>query len=92
MNMTEMQPIVYRGVACYSFKQLDQAAGAAKGTTFRTFKQMAGAMVEEVDYFYLDAERERQTIEALRAAGSIYRSSHHLVLLTDSGRQKLRYR
>lgn len=84
-----MLPIHYRGRNCYSFKQLDTAAGAAKGTAFRAFKRLLPELAEGEDYLYLDAEVERETLANLRAQGAIYHSSHHVVLLTERGRQRL---
>lgn len=84
-----MQPIIYREVECFSFKQLDECRQAVKGTSFRAFKRAAEVLVEGSDYFYLDAEQEHTLIEALQERSVIYRSTRHLVLLTDSGRRRL---
>ena len=80
---------MYRGVPCYSFRQLDGRMQAVKGTAFRAFKRARGDLLEGVDYFYLDANEERAFIELLRARGLIYRSGWHLVLLTDDGWSKM---
>lgn len=87
--MVEQQAIMYRGVPCYSFRQLDEQRRAVKGTAFRAFKRVRDDLLQDVDYFYLDADEERDFIELLRARGLIYRSSWHLVLLTDAGRGKV---
>jgi len=83
------KPIIYRGVPCYSFRQLDEDARAAKGTAFRAFKRSEPELTEGVDYFYLDAEQGRELIERLRESGLIYRSTWNLVLVTGSGRRRL---
>ena len=85
----DFSPIIYRNTHCYSFKQLDQQNQAPKGTGFRAFKRALPALIEEVDYFYLDAQQQQAVIEPLREAGSIYRSTRHLVLLTAAGCQRV---
>lgn len=87
--MLNQQAIVYQGVPCYSFRQLDAHAGAAKGHTFRAFKRRRKGLVEGQDYFYLAAEQEAELIESLRGQDLIYRSSRHLVLITDAGLEKI---
>jgi hypothetical protein len=87
--VVKQQAIMYRGVPCYSFRQLDEQMRAVKGTAFRAFKRVRDDLLQDVDYFYLDADEERDFIELLRARGLIYRSSWHLVLLTDAGRSKV---
>lgn len=87
--MTEQQAIMYQGLPCYSFRQLDERMQAVKGTAFRAFKRAGDDLTEGVDYFYLDANQQREFIEHLRARDLIYRSSWHLVLMTDSGWSKI---
>lgn len=85
----QQNTIIYRGVPCYSFRQLDEYANAVKGTAFRAFKRLEAELTEGLDYFYLNAEQEREVIEELRRHGLIYRSTWNLVLLTNSGRHHL---
>lgn len=87
--MIEPEPIIYQGMHCLSFMQLDQRAGVVKGTAFRAFKRVRGELVEGVCFFYLDAEREREFIEDLRTRGLIYPSTWNLVLLTEAGWRRL---
>lgn len=87
--MANQQAIIYQGVPCYSFRQLDARMGAAKGHAFRAFKRQREELVEGVDYFYLEAEQESGFIEALRTQGLIYSSSRHLVLITATGLAKI---
>jgi hypothetical protein len=87
--VTEPEPIIYQGRPCLSFMQLDRRAGVVKGTAFRAFKRVRGDLVEGVDFFYLDAEQERECIEDLRARGLIYPSTWNLVLLAEAGWRQL---
>lgn len=88
-TMADQQAILHQGVPCYSFRQLDEQAGVAKGNAFRAFKRAREQLVEGVDYFYLQAEQEWELIEQLRSKELIYRSTRHLVLLTEAGREKV---
>lgn len=84
-----IKPIDYAGQATLSFKQLDELNGVEKGTAFRAFKRRRGQLVEQVDFFYLDAAEHAGFIESLKAAGLIYRSTNHLVLFSRNGYQRL---
>lgn len=83
------RPIMYCNVRCYSFKQIDGEQQMPKGTAFRAFKHSLPILTEGTDYFYLDAEQQRAVIEPLRESGLIYRTTRHLVLLTESASQHL---
>jgi len=85
----ELDPIIYQGQPCLSFKQLDRRAGVVKGTAFRAFKRLREELVEGRCFFYLDAEQEHEFIEALRAQGLIYPATRHLVLLTEPAWRRL---
>lgn len=87
--MPGQTPVLYHGVPCYSFRQLDEQAGAVKGHAFRAFKRRLGELIEGVDYFYLPAEQEGDFIKDLHRRGVIYRSSRNVVLLTESGVKKV---
>lgn len=83
--------IIYQGLACYSFRQLDELGGVPKGSSFRAFKRAGGQLVEGRDYFYLRAEDAAEWIASLRAEGRVYAGTHHLVLLTEPGRRRLEH-
>lgn len=85
-----MQFIDHQGVACLSFRQLDELNGLPKGSSFRVFKRLRPRLIEGRDYFYLDAAEQARRIEALRQAELIYRSSTHVVLLARSGYERMR--
>ena len=84
-----MEPIDYNGTPTLSFRQVDVMNGFSKGTTFRLFKRAGDALQQGRDFFYLPATDYGEWIEALRAAGRIYPSSRHLVLLTREGYERL---
>ena len=84
-----MEPINYDGTPTLSFRQADAMNGFTKGTTFRLFKRAGDALQENRDFFYLPASEHAEWIEELRAAGRIYPSSRHLVLLTREGYERL---
>ncbi|TDT41742.1 ORF6N domain-containing protein [Halospina denitrificans] len=84
-----MEPIDYNGTPTLSFRQVDSMNGFTKGTTFRLFKRAGDALQEGRDFFYLPASEYSEWIGTLRAAGRIYPSSRHLVLLTREGYERL---
>lgn len=90
--MSAVTPILFAGVETLSLRQLDELNGAPKGTTFRWFKRCAPELVEGSDYFWLDADAHGELIDRLRASGSIYLSTRHLLLLTRQGYQQLQQR
>jgi len=72
-----------------SLRQVDEINGVCKGTAFRHFKARRAALVEDRDYFYLDAAEHGDFIGRLRRQARIYASTRHVVLLTESGYRKL---
>lgn len=84
-----MEPIHYNDTPTLSFRQIDEINGFTKGTTFRLFKHSGDALQEGRDFFYCPASEYRAWIETLQAAGKVYRSSQHLVLLTRAGYERL---
>ncbi|MBU6510632.1 MAG: hypothetical protein KGL98_11300 [Gammaproteobacteria bacterium] len=72
-----------------SFKELDRRWAAIKGSAFRAFKRALPGLQEGRDFLRLDAVADRDAIQRLRRAGRIYNGSVHVVLLSDSGLQKL---
>lgn len=85
-----LAPIRYADQDTFSFRQLDELNGVAKGTSFRAFKASAPQLHEGQDYFYLPAAEHRQWIEALKEQGQIYATTVHLVLLTRQGYGRMR--
>ncbi|MGB9430403.1 MAG: hypothetical protein WCC11_11120 [Gammaproteobacteria bacterium] len=73
-----------------SFKELDRLWAAPKGTAFRAFKRALPSLTEDRDFVRLDGMRDHIEIETLRAAGRIYPSSVHVVLLSATGVTRLR--
>ncbi|MBU6469388.1 MAG: hypothetical protein KGL00_03130 [Gammaproteobacteria bacterium] len=72
-----------------SFKELDARWAVPKGTAFRAFKRALPALQETADFIRLDAVRDQDEIQRLRAAGRIYASSVHVVLLSKTAVPKL---
>lgn len=69
----------------WSLKEVDSARGAAKGTTFKAFKQLREGFDEGRDYFYLSGEQDAGEIETLRSQCRLYDNSVNAILLTESG-------
>jgi len=84
-----LPPIRYQDHDTFSMRQLDEWTAQPKGTTFRRFKAGHDALVEEQDFFRLEAAAHATELEPLRAQGLIYTTSIHVVLLTRSGLQRL---
>ena len=74
----------------YTLREVDAQLGRPKGSAFRAFKRRRGALRENVDFILLPAHTARAEIERLRAAGRIYRSSINVVVLTESGFERVR--
>ncbi len=70
----------------HTFRDIDTALGAAKGTAFRAFKQLRPELVEGRDFSVLRADTHGRRIESLRRNGRIYASSVNVVLLSASTR------
>ncbi len=81
--------IRFRGRDTLSLRQLDELNHVPKGTTFRRFKACRADLVEGQDFFRLDAGEHSPLLDSLREEGRIYPSSVHVVLLTESGYQRL---
>lgn len=65
-----------------SLREIDNAAGAAKGAAFRAFKVLEGTFDEGRDYAVLHADRDREAISQLRVRERIYASSINVLLLS----------
>ena len=68
-----------------TLREIDERHGLPKGSAFRAFKRLRGALREDVDFTLLSAPSARSEIERLRRAGRIYRSSVNVVVLAESG-------
>lgn len=69
----------------WSMKEADTARGAAKGTTFKAFKQLNEGFDEGRDYYYLSGDQDSSEIETLRLQGRIYDGSVNAILLSETG-------
>ena len=83
------QFIPFGGRDTLSLRQIDELNGEPKGTAFRRFKARRAWLAEGSDFFRLDAAAHAERIAELRAAGRIYASTVHLVLLTEPGYRRL---
>ncbi|MEQ1437742.1 hypothetical protein AAG565_00125 [Fontimonas sp. SYSU GA230001] len=70
-------------------REIDAAAGTSKGAAFRAFKALQAQFTEGRDYVVLHAERDRATIEQLRASGRIYRGSINVILLSPAAARRI---
>lgn len=87
--MNLWQPFPFRDKQVMSFRTLDQALDAPKGTAFRAFKHCPVPLEEGRDFLRLDATEEPRAIAGLKEAGRVYPSSVHVVLLTAPGVEKM---
>lgn len=82
MSPATESPFAYRGCEVLTLRQIDRMNGVAKGTAFRAFKRVRGELVEDRDYFVLDAAGSDPLLAQLQAAEAVYASSQVVVLLT----------
>lgn len=73
-----------------SMRELDVAAGLAKGSAFRAFKSLLGNLVEGQDYRVLDHQRSAGLAATLIARVRVYRSSVNPVLLSPAAADRVR--
>jgi len=85
-----IEPIDFDGVEALSFRQIDSMNGVPKGTAFRFFKRVRGELTEGRDFYYLPQHSHGAFIQSLRETEQIYHGTHHLVLITRSGYERLR--
>ncbi len=83
-------PLQHAGRDVLTLRQVDRLNGVAKGTSFRAFKRVRDQLIEERDFFRLDASEHGRYIEALRRQGLIYESTIHCVLLTHTAYRHMR--
>ena len=74
----------------YTLREIDLLLGRPKGSAFRAFKRRRHTLREDVDFTVLSARRAKTDIERLRAQGRIYRSSVNVILLAESGFERIR--
>lgn len=89
LSTREMQPIRFADTDTLSLRQLDELNHAPKGTAFRVFRRCEAQLEEGKDFFYLAADQHKALIEALKASGQIYATTVNLVLLSQSGYQRM---
>lgn len=83
--MSTVTPIFHTGLETLSLRQLDELNSVPKGTSFRAFKRYETQLQHGRDYFYLPANEHKALIDQLKAAGQIYATTVHLLLLTREG-------
>ena len=74
----------------YTLREIDERLGLRKGSAFRAFKRQRRSLSENVDFTVLPARTANTEIERLRAEGRIYRSSINVVILAESGFERVR--
>ena len=74
----------------YTLREIDEHLGRPKGSAFRAFKRLRHALRENVDFAVLPARTAKAEIERLRAEGRIYRSTINVVILAESGFERVR--
>jgi len=78
------------GTGTWTFREVDARHGCVKGTAFRAFKRLGGALVEGEHFHYLAADAYPETIARLKAEGRLYRGTVNAVVLTEAGYRRLR--
>ncbi|KAB7624447.1 hypothetical protein [Alkalilimnicola sp. S0819] len=76
------EPVAHEDWRGYTFRQLDAAAGAVKGTAFRAFKRHRAALREGEDYLWLDGVAHPALREALLARGLLYPAVANITLIS----------
>ena len=74
----------------YTLREIDVRLGRPKGSAFRAFKRRRHSLRENVDFTVLPARTAKIEIERLRAQGRIYRSSVNVIVLAESGFERVR--
>ena len=76
--------------AGYTLREVDLRLGLPKGSAFRAFKRQQAMLRENIDFIVLPARTENTEIERLRASGRIYRSSVNVIILAETGFERVR--
>ena len=74
----------------YTLREIDSLLGRPKGSAFRAFKRQQAFLRENVDFVVLTAPAAKTEIERLRAEGRIYRSTVNVIVLAESGLERVR--
>ena len=74
----------------YTLREVDLRLGLPKGSAFRAFKRQGAMLRENIDFTVLSARTDNTEIERLRAAGRIYRSSVNVIVLAETGFERVR--
>ena len=74
----------------YTLREIDERLGLRKGNAFRAFKRQRHLLRENVDFTVLAARTAKAEIERLRAQCRIYRSTINVVILAESGFERVR--
>lgn len=74
----------------HTLREVDERLGLGKGSAFRAFKRQRHSLREEIDFTVLQARTAKAEIERLRTQGRIYRSSINVVILAQSGFERVR--
>jgi AcrR family transcriptional regulator len=75
--------------AWQTLREIDAAAGTAKGTAFRRFRDLERELQAGVDYRVLHHAEDRETIASLRNSGRIYAGSVNVVLIAEALAQRI---
>ena len=73
----------------YTLREIDEHLGRPKGSAFRAFKRLRHTLRENIDFTVLSARTAKAEIERLRTRGRIYRSSINVVILAESGFERV---
>ena len=74
----------------YTLREIDVLLDRSKGSAFRAFKRQRESLRENIDFTVLPARTAKTEIERLRAQGRIYRSSINVIVLAQSGFERVR--
>lgn len=73
----------------WTLKEIDEQQGVVKGTAFRAFKSINHALIENVDYFYINGDQQPRQIHELKQSQRLYLSSQHALIFTKNAQQKI---
>ena len=74
----------------HTLREVDLRLGRPKGSAFRAFKRQRTMLRENIDFIVLSAHTDNAEIERLRAQGRIYRSSVNVIVLAETGFERVR--
>jgi hypothetical protein len=73
-----------------SLREIDEAAGAPKGSAFRAFKRLLPELVEGRDFLVAAAATHADLRARLLSSGRVYRNSVNPVLLAPAAAGRVR--